>query len=309
MRGFAQCEVGPDRCRRRPIRAHVISRTHLSHIIKGGHGIRIEGRPATPQKGEPWDSYQRRILQLTPVGMDNLLVFRGICGHHDTELFKNLDNGFERGEREHAVMQAFRTALYQDYIYWREAERMNRLRTQGGQKRIEDGGRGASFSDLELRVIIPAGCARIHRAQLGSWVNEGLYEKVAYRQMCFEHPRPAAAGAGVFRAGAEGFQHMDSLNLTVIPIGPTKTIVNAAMARRSEGLLEALMKGFMQGNRTEQKKYLSDVMLKSFPDLAIAPHQWEERDSRWREMLWKTRVAALTGERMEHSNRGINLFE
>ena len=287
----------------------MISRTHLSHIIERGHGIHIEERPTTPRKGESHETYQRRILQFTPVGLNNLLVFRGICGYHDTKLFKDLDDGFEGGNREHAVMQAFRTALYQDYVYWREAERMNRLRTQRGQKRIEDGGRGASFSDVELRVIIPAGCARIHRAQLGSWVKEGLYERVAYRQVYFEHPRPAAAGAGVFRAGAKGFEHTDSLNLTVIPIGPTKTIVNAAMAQRSEALLEALMKRFMQGDRTEQRTNLSGLMLKSFPDLAIAPHQWEGRDCRWKEILWKTRVSTLTGERMERSDKGINLFE
>ena len=99
--------------------------------------------------------------------MNNLLVFRGICGRHDTELFTSLDQGFQPGNHKQAFMQAYRTALYQDYIYWREAERMNRLRVQRGQRRIEDESRGATFSEHELRVIIPAVSARLHRLQMG----------------------------------------------------------------------------------------------------------------------------------------------
>lgn len=309
LRGFARCEAGPGRCRRRPIRAHVISRRQLAHVTDRGFGIRIEGQPSKRRTGESWESYRHRILQFTPAGTDNLLVFRGVCAHHDNELFKSLDGGFQPGNHEHAVTQAYRTALYQDCIHWREAERLNRLREHRGQKRIEDGGPGATFTELELRVIILAGCARIHRAQLARWMNESLHENVAYRQVYIDHPGPAAAGAGVFRAWARGFPSMDLLNLTVIPIERTKTIVNAVMPRRNEALLETMIETWMQGSNTEQKERLSSVMLQSFPDLAIAPQRWSTRDRTWKEKLWKARVGALTGELVGYSDTVINFFD
>ena len=144
LRGFTQCEVAQTRCRKKPIRAHVISRAQLTHVTERGHGIRIASRPSLRRTGESWSDYRQRVLKFDTVGMDNLLVFRGICGHHDTELFASLDKGFQPGNRKHAFMQAYRTALYQDYIYWREAERMNRLRVQRGQQRIENGVFGVS---------------------------------------------------------------------------------------------------------------------------------------------------------------------
>ena len=253
--------------------------------------------------------YRRRILQLTPARVDNLLVFRGICGQHDTELFKILDQGFQPGNHEHAFTQAYRTALYQDYIYWREAERINRLRVQRGQKRIEDGGLDATFTELELRVIISAGCARILRAQMGKWMRERLYEKVAYRQVCFDHPGPAVAGACVMRAGARGQPGMDSVNLTVIPVERTKTIVNAVMPQRSERILDAVFEDLLDGNSTEQKQRLSTVMLRSFPDFAIAAQLWNKQNNAWKEMVWKSRVVHLTGDYDGPPDTDINFFE
>ena len=162
-------------------------------------------------------------------------------------------------------MQAYRTALYQDYIYWREAERMNRLRVQRGQRRIEDESRGAAFSEHELRVIIPAGSARVHRLLMANWMKNGLDSEVAYRQVRFDHSRPAVAGAGVMRVGSQRFSGMDSMNLTVIPLGPTQTIVNAVMPQRSEPLLEEVFAALLKGKSSEQKLRLSGLMLRFFP--------------------------------------------
>ncbi len=308
LRGFSRCEVGKTRCREKPIRAHVISRVQLSHVTEGGHGKRIASRPSLRRTGESWSDYRKRVLTFDTVGMDNLLVFRGICGHHDTELFASLDKGFQPGNRKHAFMQAYRTALYQDYVYWREAERMNRLRVLRGQQRIENGGPGATFSDLELRVIIPAGVALVHRAQMGLWMNDGLYCKVAYRQSCIDHDGPAVAGAGVMRVGSNRFPVMDSMNLTVIALGPTQTIVSAVMPQRSEALLEEVFGGLLRGNSSDQKQRLSGLMLRSFPDFAMAPQQWNKQGDSWKETVWRSRIAHLTGDYEEHPDAGISLF-
>ena len=308
LRGFAQCDAGQPRCRRKPVRAHVISRVQLTHVTDRGHGVRIVSRPSLRRKGESWNDYRQRVLQFDAVGMDNLLVFRGICGHHDTELFTSLDKGFQLGNRRHAFMQAYRTALYQDDIYWRETERMNRLRVQRGQQRIEDGGPGATFSELELRVIILAGVTRMHRAQMGLWMKDRLYSKVAYRQVCFDHSGPAVAGAGVMRVGTQRFPLMDSLNLTVIPHGPTQTIVSAVMPQRSEPLLEEVFET-LQNNSSDQKQSLSGLMLRSFPDFAIAPQQWSKQDDSWKETVWRSRIAHMTGDYDEHPDTDISLFD
>ena len=308
LRGFSRCEVGKTRCREKPIRAHVISRVQLGHVTEGGHGIRIASRPSLRRTGESWSDYRQRVLTFDTVGMDNLVVFRGICGHHDTELFASLDKGFQPGNRKHAFMQAYRTALYQDYVYWREAERMNRLRVLRGQQRIENGGPGATFSDLELRVIIPAGVARVHRGPMGLWMNDGLYSKVAYRQSCIDHDGPAVAGAGVMRVGSHRFPVMDSMNLTVIALGPTQTIVSAVMPQRSEALLEEVFGGLLRGNSSDQKQRLSGLMLRSFPDFAMAPQQWNKQGDSWKETVWRSRIAHLTGDYEEHPDAGISLF-
>lgn len=309
LRGFARCEVGKAHCRRKPVRAHVISRAQLAHVTDRGQGIRIETRPSLRRSGESWNDYRRRILQFNPAGMNNLLVFRGICGRHDTELFTSLDKGFQPGNHQHAFMQAYRTALYQDYIYWREAERMNRLRVQRGQRRIEDEGRGAEFSEHELRVIIPAANARVHRLQMSSWMKDGMDSEVAYRQFRFDHSGPAVAGAGVMRVGSPRFSGMDSLNLTVIPLGPTQTIVNAVMAQRSEPLLDEVVGDLLKGKSCAQKVLLSGLMLRSFPDFAVAPQQWNKKDDSWRESVWSSRVAHFTGDYDEHPDREITFFD
>ena len=57
LRGLAQCEADVTSCRRRPVRAHVISRVQLVHITDRGQGIRIESRPSIRRKRESWDSY------------------------------------------------------------------------------------------------------------------------------------------------------------------------------------------------------------------------------------------------------------
>ena len=46
LRGFAQCDAGQTRCRRKPVRAHVISRVQLTHVTDRGHGVRIVSRPS-----------------------------------------------------------------------------------------------------------------------------------------------------------------------------------------------------------------------------------------------------------------------
>jgi len=248
------------------------------------------------------------VLKFDTVGMDNLLVFRGVCGHHDTELFASLDKGFQPGNLEHAFMQAYRTALYQDYFYWREAERVNRLRVVRGQQRIESGGPGATFSDHELRVIIPAGVARVHRAQMGLWMEDGLYSKVAYRQSCIYHDGPAVAGAGVMRVGSHRFPFMDSMNVTVIALGPTQTIVSAVMPQRSEALLEEVFGALLLGNSSDQKHRLSGLMLRSFPDFAISPQQWSKQGDSWKENVWRSRIAHLTGDYEEYPDADVSLF-
>ena len=309
LRGFVQCEAGQTRCRRKPVRAHVISRVQLTHVTDRGHGIRIASRPSVRRRGESWNDYRQRVLQFDAVGMDNLLVFRGICGHHDSELFTSVDKGFQPGNSRHAFMQAYRTALYQDYIYWLEAERINQLREARGQQRIEAGGPEATFSEFELRVIIPAGVARVHRAQMGLWMKDGLYSKVAYRQVCLDHGGPAVAGAGAMRVGTQRFPFMDSMNLTVIPHGPTRTIVSAVMPQRSEPLLEEVFETLLQGDSSDQKQRLSGLMLRSFPDFVIAPQQWNKKDDSWKETVWRSRIAHLTGEYDEHPDTDVNLFD
>lgn len=304
---FARCEAGQT-CSRKPVRGHVVSRVQLTHITDNGHGIRIQGRPSLRRKGELWNDYRRRILQFNAVGINNLLVFRGICGRHDAELFRCLDGGFEPGNPEHALLQAYRTALYQDYVYWREAERMNRLRVQRGQQRLEGGEPGSTLRQLEQRVFIPAGIARIHRGQMSSWIKNGLYNKVAYRQVCLDHSGPAVAGAGVMRVFAQQFPNMDSMNLTVIPLGPKRTIVNIVMPKRSELLLDRMSEPLLEGSSSEQKQYLSNLMLKSFPDFVIAPNQWNKQDDLWKDAVWRIRVAHITGRYSEYPDRDINFF-
>lgn len=309
LRGFARCEAGQIRCRRKPIRAHVISRVQLTHVMYRGHGIRMVIGPTMRRSDESWNDYRQRVLQFEEVGVDNLFVFRGICGHHDTELFTSLDKGFQPGNRRHAFLQAYRTALYQDYIYWREAERLNRLRVHRGQPRIEDGGPGATFSELELRVIISAGTARVHRAQMGLWMKDRLYSNVAYRQVCFDHSGPAVAGAGVMRVGSQRFPLMDSMNLTVIPLGPRQTIVSALMPQRSEPLLEEVFEALLKDNSSDQKQRVSGLMLRSFSDIAIAPQQWSKRNDSWKDSVWRSRIAHMTGDYREHPDTDINLFD
>ena len=266
-------------------------------------------RPSMSRSDESWNDYRQRVLRFEEVGIDNLLVFRGICGHHDTELFTSLDKGFQPGNRRHAFMQAYRTALYQDYIYWREAERLNRLRKHRGQQRIEDGGPGATFSDFELRVIIPAGTARVHRAQMGLWMKHGLYSNVAYRQICFDHNRPAVAGAGVMRVGTQRFPFMDSMNLTVIPLGPKQTVVSAVMPQRSESLLEEVFGALLKDKISDQKQRVSGLMLRSFPDLAIAPQQWSKQNDSWKDTVWRSRISHITGNYAEHPDTDISFFD
>ena len=309
LRGFARCEVGETHCRRKPVRAHVISRAQLGHVTDRGQGIRIEMRPSMKRSGESWNDYRRRILKFNPAGINNLLVFRAICGRHDTELFATLDKGFQPGNHQHAFMQAYRTALYQDYIYWREAERMNRLRATRGQRRIEDENRGAAFSEHELRVIIPAGNARVHRLQMGKWIKNGWESEVAYRQVRIDHSGPAVAGAGVMRVGSRRFSGMDSMNLTVIPLGPTQTILNAVMPQRNEPLLEELFGALLTGKTSEQKQRLSGLMLRSFPDFAISPQQWNKQDDSWKETVWSSRLAHFIGDYDEHPDREISFFD
>ena len=269
-------------------------------------------KPSVRRSDESWNDYRQRVLGFEKVrGMDNLLVFRGICGHHDTELFTSLDKGFQPGNRRHAVLQAYRTALYHDYIYWREAERLNRLRVHRGQQRIEDEGPGATFSEFELRVIIPAGTARVHRAQIGLWMKDGLYSNLAYRQVCFDHSGPAVAGAGVMRVGTQRFPFMDSMNLTVIPLGPRQTVVSAVMPQRSEPLLDEVFEALLKDDRADQKKRLSGLMLRSFPDFAIAPQQWNKQNDSWKDTVWKSRMVHMTSDSDydEHPDTGISLFD
>ena len=241
--------------------------------------------------------------------MNNLLVFRGICGHHDTELFTILDKGFQPGNRRHAFLQAYRTALYQDYIYWREVERLNRLRVHRGQKRIEDGAPGATFSEFELRAIILAGTTRIHRAQMELWMKDGLYSNVAYRQVCFDHSGLAAvAGAGIMRVATQRSPFLDSMNLTVIPLGPRQTIVSVVMPQRSEPLLEEVFESLLKDNISVQKQHVSGLMLRSFPDFAIAPRFWSKQNDSWKAAVWRSRVAHMTGDYSEHPDTDISLF-
>ena len=309
LRGFARCEVEETHCRRKPVRAHVISRAQLAHVTDHGRGIRIASRPSIRRSGESWNDYRRRILQFNAAGMNNLLVFRAICGRHDTELFTSLDKGFQPGNHQHAFMQAYRTALYQDYINWREAERMNRLRVQRGQRRIEDESRGAAFSEHELRVIISACSVRVHRLQIGNWIKNVMDSEVAYRQVRYDHSGPAVAGAAVMRVGSQRFSGMDSMNLTVIPLGPKQTIVSAVMPRRSEPLLVEVFGELLKGRSSEQKLLLSGLMLRSFPDFAIAPQQWNKQDDSWKDTVWSLRVAHFTGDYDEHPDRAISFFD
>ena len=308
MREFARCEAGRTRCGRKPIRAHVISRVQLTHVMDGGHGIGMAVRPSMRRSNESWNDYRQRVLQYEEVGMDNLLVFRGICGHHDTELFTILDKGFQPRNRRHAFLQAYRTALYQDYIYWREVERLNRLRVHRGQQRIEDGAPGATFSEFELRAIILAGTTRIHRAQMELWMKDGLYSNVAYRQVCFDHSGPAVAGAGVMRVATQRSPFMDSMNLTVIPLGPRQTIVSAVMPQRSEPLLEEVFESLLKDNSSDQKQHVSGLMLRSFPEFAIAPRYWSKQNDSWKAAVWRSRVAHMTGDYSEHPDTDISLF-
>ena len=70
LRGFVHCEAGQTRCRRKPVRAHVISRVQLTHVTDRGHGIRIASRPSVRRRGESWNDYRQRVLQFDAVGMD-----------------------------------------------------------------------------------------------------------------------------------------------------------------------------------------------------------------------------------------------
>ena len=139
-------------------------------------------------------------------------------------------------------------------------------------------------------------------------MKDGLYSKVAYRQSCIDHDGPAVAGAGVMRVGSNRFPVMDSMNLTVIALGPTQTIVSAVMPQRSEALLEEVFGGLLRGNSSDQKQRLSGLMLRSFPDFAMAPQQWNKQGDSWKETVWRSRIAHLTGDYEEHPDAGISLF-
>ena len=71
LRGFVQCQAGQTRCRRKPVRAQVISRVQLTHVTDRGHGIRIASRPSLRRRTESWNDYCQRVLQFEAVGMDN----------------------------------------------------------------------------------------------------------------------------------------------------------------------------------------------------------------------------------------------
>ena len=122
-------------------------------------------------------------------------------------------------------------------------------------------------------------------------MKDGLYSKVAYRQSFIDHDGPAVAGAGVMRVGSHRFPVMDSMNLTVIALGPTQTIVSAVMPQRSEALLEEVFGALLRGNSSDQKQRISGLMLRSFPDVAVAPQQWNKQEDSWKETVWRSRIA------------------
>ena len=111
------------------------------------------------------------------------------------------------------------------------------------------------------------------------------------------------------RVGTKRLPFMDSMNLTVIPHGPTRTIVSAVMPQRSEPLLEEVFETLLQGDNSEQKQQLSGLMLRSFPDFVIAPQQWDKQDDSWKETVWRSRIAHLTGEYDEYPDTDVSLFD
>ena len=81
------------------------------------------------------------------------------------------------------------------------------------------------------------------------------------------------------------------------------------MPQRSEPLLEEAFETLLQGDNSEQKQQLSGLMLRSFPDFVIAPQQWDKKDDSWKETVWRSRIAHLTGEYDEHPDTDVNLFD
>ena len=111
------------------------------------------------------------------------------------------------------------------------------------------------------------------------------------------------------RVATQRSPFMDSMNLTVIPLGPRQTIVSAVMPQRSEPLLEEVFESLLKGNSSDQKQHVSGLMLRSLSDFALAPQQSSKQNDSWKAAVWRSRIAHMTGDYSEHPDTDISFLD
>lgn len=288
---LCECFHKNNNCSSEIIDAHSIQKNRiLKNIAENGHILMFQMTP--DDKKEKWEP--------EVIGLNKATVFNGFCKYHDQEIFKPIDlYNYEEENEEQEFLFAYRalakehhiklsiTNSFENLLEWVKNENYEELKKHYFIKKKED--------ITNIRPLIPqfthtlkelraaSKCLNKARDIFNNNLNSPKYNNIITKTIILKNKYPIACSSCIsLEKDFHGNSINDLMNLkvnlkyTFLTIFPQKhyTYILLSFFRKHNSFFRFIDKEILDNNEGEQKKLITNLLLKHVENFAISPALW-----------------------------------
>ena len=270
---FSKCLDPTLTCQESAIRAHSIQNANaLSLIEEDNHVYELKLRVTD---GKPVCAFQK-------VGRNNASTFAGMCGQHDTEIFRPIDSKpLATDNLEQLFLIAYRSVTRELHAVMEGAARI-----QGSYKNLVGVGKvpGTEFSPAGLEAtqhLLKAWSVWKYRHKyFDRDLVRGRFSNIKHSIFKIENEKPILAASSFFSVDHKPWEKsFAAVTTNVVPTSLTETVIIFIYASEHSGKIRKYIAPIILAKGKKQKYELSYLLLSDAENFFVSPrevHCWSD---------------------------------
>lgn len=304
-KGFYRCFWPKEWCKQKSIRAHSIQNNRvLALLSESGHIVMLKCQQ---------DLDNEPKVDFKMVGRNQATTFTGLCGKHDKELFKLIDDEeLDFANKEQLFLLAYRSVLRELHSKMKAAVDIQSIYT----KAIELGRSDPNIPDEAMQeatiAIYESYMFYRYKFSFDMIFQRQSFDDLVHEMLCIDTIYPSIAASSVFSPLDNIKQYVNRNDpkcvvLNVIPSKSTTTVVFSYKASHRDYVRHSIY-DILSASSYLRSYLLSKLILMHCENFVISPRCYREMGDDKKEAIKKYFMTNIFAEKTDYNDERLLLF-
>lgn len=263
---FARCLYPGLSCQNDPIRAHSIQNAaHLGLIERDGHVVQIVRRLEA----------EGPTIRFDKVGRNKATTFLGLCGDHDTELFRPIEQEpIDVNKPEHLFLLAYRAAYRGLYTEMDTGAKVQQSYLERIEHGLEPKNQPSPAGLYATQLLIQAYETFQYKTTLDQAYLSRKWETLNHDVRLLDCQAPSLAVSALFSPNSTA-EEPRYVAFSVVPITKTCTAIILSHLRSDSRQIRRQFRSLLRAERQRLAYETSRLVLNSCENFVLAPMLYE----------------------------------